>query len=304
MRIVALFCLGTLLAHAQTFDVASIKPSEAPGNAPNVPMFFGMRGGPGSNDPGRITWSHATIKSLLIEAFQVKSYQITGPEWMNSDLFDIAAKVPEGATKEQTRVMLQNLLAERFKMTFHREQKEMATYVLTVGKNGSKLKVSDPEPSKDPSAEPARPPLMARGPRNMGKDGFMELPMGRTGSSIQMQQSKAKLTCVTCPISRLSEMLEQQMNKPITDATGLTGKYDFTLIFEPLSRAIMPGMAAMVARAGGPPAEAPPPPAALEDTAPPLLSAIQDQLGLKLEPKKAPVNIIVIDHMEKIPTEN
>lgn len=300
MRFTGLFFLAALAAHTQTFEVASIKPSEPPGNGP---MFFGSRGGPGTNDPGRMTWSHATIKSLLVEAFNVRSFQITGPEWLNIDMFDIAAKLPEGATKEQTRTMLQNLLAERFKMTVHRDQKEMSTYVLSLGKNGPKLKESQPELPKDPSASSEPPPLpvTGRGPRTMGKDGFFELPMGRTGSAVQMMQSKSKLTCNSCPLTRLTNMLEQQFDRPITDTTGLAGKYDFTLIFTPEVRGMNPMALVMQARAGVDTSAAPSP---TDDPAPTILAAVQDQLGLKLEAKKAPVDIVVIDHMEKIPTEN
>ena len=83
--------------------------------------MFGSRGGPGTPDPGRYTTSNMTLKGLLVSAYDVKAYQITGPAWIETERYDIVAKVPAGATKEQFRVMLQNLLAERFKIELHRE---------------------------------------------------------------------------------------------------------------------------------------------------------------------------------------
>jgi uncharacterized protein (TIGR03435 family) len=296
-----------VLALGQTFDVASIKPAE---QAMNGMVRIGMSGGPGTPDPGRITYSGVPLFMVLSNAFNVKQYQISGPGEVLSQRFDITAKVPAGATKEDVQVMMQNLLAERFKMTFHREKKEMASYVLTVSPKGSKLKPADPEPKVDPDAPPPPPPGPGRmnGPLKMGKDGFPELPKGGRGGGpmMIMMNGKAKMECASCPIARLADTLSNQLGKPIVDMTGLTGNFTFTLFFEP-------DMAGMAMKAGlAPPPPPPPgagpggasPPEASLDTAPPLLSAIQDQLGLKLEPKKAPVELIVIDHMEKTPTDN
>ena len=99
-----------------------------------------MRGGPGSPDPGQITYSNVSLKQVLTNAYGIKSYQVSGPKWLDSERFDIVAKIAMGATKEQFQMMLQNLLAERFKLAVHHETKELPIYALVVGKGGPKLK--------------------------------------------------------------------------------------------------------------------------------------------------------------------
>ncbi len=296
MTLRSFLCLLPALALGQNFDVATIKPAQ---QSLDGRVRIGISGGPGTTDPGRITCSGVPLQMLITNAFDVKSYQVSGPEWLMSERFDVTAKVPAGATKEQARIMMQNLLADRFKMTFHREQKEMASYILTVGSKGSKLKPADPAPPADAGPPPAG---LAPAPK-MGKDGFPELPgIGRGGGPMMiMMPGKAKMTCTSCPVSRLAETLGNQLGKPVVDMTGLSGNYAFTLVFEPdLSNMRIVGGPMM-----------PPPGAAAGagsesslDTAPPLLSAVQDQLGLKLEAKKAPVDLIVIDRIEKAPTDN
>src|ERR1035438_3438389 len=130
---------GQDAAESPTFEVASVKPAEP--QAMGM-MSIMMRGGPGSPDPGQITYSGVSLKNVLMNAYGVKGYQINGPKWLDSERFDIAAKIPMGATKEQFKLMLQNLLAERFKLTLHHETKELPMYALVVGTGGSKLKES------------------------------------------------------------------------------------------------------------------------------------------------------------------
>ena len=122
------------------FEVASIKPSPEPSGGGRM-MRMGGRGGPGSKDPTRYTAQNMTMMDLLIQAYKVKRYQISGPEWLASAHFDINAKIPEGATKEEFGPMLQNLLAERFGLVVHHETRQMPVYDLVVfAKTGSKLK--------------------------------------------------------------------------------------------------------------------------------------------------------------------
>jgi uncharacterized protein (TIGR03435 family) len=129
------------LAQAQSaaveFEVASIKPSALPGRGVNGVIRFGRQGGPGSGDPGRITYTFTTIRDLIADAYGVGRSRVSGGQnWLDSEQFDIVAKVPEGATQEQVKVMLQNLLAKRFKLTLHREAKELPVYALVVGAKG------------------------------------------------------------------------------------------------------------------------------------------------------------------------
>ncbi len=318
----ALLPAGAVLAQTtpdkMTFEVASVKPATPPTDGR---LMVGVRGGPGTPDPGQATFSNVTQRILLAKAYGVQDYQISGPGWLDSERYEIAVKVPKGATKEQFMVMLQNLLAERFKLTLHHETKELPQYALVVAKNGPKLKESAPPPPADGSAPkdaggPADggpppgpgpgigPPPGEGGPPRMlmGKDGFPKLPpgAGRGGVMMMMMPGRARLMGNGQPISKLADALARQLGHPVTDKTGLAGTYDFTLEFDP--EGSVGGRGMMPPPPGGGPdssgANAP------ETEAASLFTALQEQLGLKLEQKKGPLDLLVIDHSEKAPVEN
>jgi uncharacterized protein (TIGR03435 family) len=249
-----------VVAQPQSFDVASVKPHPQSGDGM---IRVRMNGGPGTPDPGRLNYENVSLKAVLGKAFDVKSYQLTAPDWTDSERFDITAKIPQGTTKEQFGVMLQSLLAERFKLTYHRDKKELPAYVLVVGKAGSKMKVSEA-----PAAG---------------------------GTSMRMQPGKATMNATGVSMTQLVDMLANQVERPIVDGTELTGKYDFTLEFAPEMRNV-PGMPMMAGGGPGGPPEG--------ESAPSLFTAVQEQLGLRLEPKKAMLDLIVVDRLEKTPTEN
>ena len=143
MRNAFLFLLAAAVAGAQTpgprleFEVASVKPAPPPsGNM----IRIGMGGGPGTPDPGRLNYEFVNLRMVLGEAYGVKSYQISGSSLLDTERFNMTAKVPPGTTKEQFRVMLQNLLADRFGLKLHREKKDLQAYSLVVGK-GAPYKV-------------------------------------------------------------------------------------------------------------------------------------------------------------------
>ena len=298
MRYFPLALCAARLACSQTFDVATIKPHPQGADGRIRVM---MSGGPGSSDPGRLNYENVSLKDVLTNAFNIRNYQLSGPVWLASERFDLTAKIPAGATKDQFRIMLQNLLTERFGMKVHRETKEMAAYVLVVAKNGPKLKPSEVKPSDQDAASPQPSPEPGR-KLQPGKDGFPEMPPGDRGNSVFMMPGKARIISNNAPVSRLIDILANQLDRPIIDATDLKGNYDLTLYFEPEMRS-MPG-------GGMPPREAPgptspgPAPAPEGPAYPTLTTAIQEQLGLKLESKKAPVDLVIIDRIEKTPTEN
>ena len=298
-----------------SFEAASIKPA-----APLMPdgrgmiRMMGPSGGPGTKDPGRINYPGVTLKYLLFTAYDVKPFQVSGPSIIDTERFDIVATMPPGTTKEQFRIMLQNLLAERFGLKMHRDSKEMAMYSLTVTKGGPKMKPSQGEPTVEADA-PFVPPPGPPGPPKMGADGFPDLlPVGgRPGIFNIMMPGRAKMVAQWQSMHDLAERLSNQLSKPVVDETGLAGKYDFTLIYLPEQMTAPMGMAA-------PPP--PPPPAGGagpvtgggdgrgpggtpdSEPVPTLVAALQSQLGLKLDAKKGPVPIIVVDHVEKTPTDN
>ncbi len=300
------------------FEVASIKPSALSGRGV---IRLGPRGGPGSGDPGRVTYTFSTIRDLMVDAYGVKRNQISGgPNWLDSERFDIVAKVPAGATKEQVKVMLQNLLAERFKLMLHREAKEQPVYALVVGARGPKLKdstVTDTPPASDSQrreggrgeagARAAAPPL--RGMK-IGPDGCPETPpiaAGRAGNLVIMTPNGECMISNGQTMDGLAMQLSNRFDRPVIDQTGLKGKYDLRLRYDPSSMPAGRGDRSMTkdikddlgpGPAGGDPAnpDGDPPPS--------IFSALQEQLGLKLEATKGPVDLLVIDRVEKTPAEN
>jgi uncharacterized protein (TIGR03435 family) len=239
------------------------------------------------------TWTQA--RRLLMAAFALPLDQISGSDWvMGQDArFDISAIVPAGATKEQANEMLLNLLTERFHLTYHREKKDFDLYALVVAKGGPKLK----------DAATADGPLPER-PQNgtqtvaapLDRDGFPQLPAGRPGFQGRGANGVTRQTYrMATPEMLLSGLQFQLRPSRTVDKTGLTGKYDFTLAF---SSAGLPGSMGRVAVAPSP-GEADQP-----DGAPDLFTALEKQLGLKLEKSRTQLDVIVIDHMDKQPTEN
>lgn len=303
-----------------SFEVASVKPaappvsSMGPGGGMRFAIRMGAKGGPGTSDPGQITYSNMSMKSLLVAAYGVKTYQVSGPGWMDTERFDIAAKVPQGATKDDVKLMLQNLLAERFKLTLHHEKKDLPMYALVVAKNGPKMKESPPDDPEaknenappDPAANEAKARQALEGAVRNLQDGVpTKMPPGR-GMSMMMMNGRARITNPKQTMAQFAEWLVGQLDRPVVDQTGLTKKYDLSLEYAPEStggRGQMGGALAM-ARAQMPPAEGGAPAADTESQAPTLFAALQEQLGLKLEQKKGPVELLVIDRLEKTPTEN
>src|SRR5690348_11913722 len=118
-----------LLIFIQSFDTASVRPSSS-----TSPLFNFKE------DPGRITYTNVPLRRALLSAYDLKNYQLSGPDWLNTLRYDIAANVPARATKEQVRSMLQNLLVSRFQMSMRRETRELPIYTMVVAKNGPKIK--------------------------------------------------------------------------------------------------------------------------------------------------------------------
>jgi len=262
------------------FEVASIKPSPPPPSA-GIGFAVGCRGGPGTNDPGLFICENYSHLNMVLHAYSVEYYQLSAPDWMLTTRFDLRATVPEGATKEQLPLMLQSLLAERFKLKIHHETREIQRYELRVAKGDPKFKES--APAKDQSS------LDPPGPPKRDKDGYPIIgPRG--GMAIMYDKARMRYPGVT--MERLADLLSGQIHGPVTDMTGLSGKYDIDLYWNTVN----------ILRASAPGAD----PAALpsDPGGPTLQPALQDQLGLRLESKKGPVDFLVVDYMEEVPTAN
>jgi uncharacterized protein (TIGR03435 family) len=229
------------------FEVAAVKAS-APPQGDGIRVTMG-------GTPGRLDYTNASLKNILARAYDVREYQISGPEWLSSARFDIAAKLPAEADRQQIPLMLQRLLEDRFKLVARRERRETPVYALVAGKNGPKLK-------------PAEKP----------EDG--------SGCST----SYGWVECHAVPMPTLAFALARLMDRPVVDMSGIDGKFDLSLRFAPEAGAAAPRTAE---------GEAPDPAAG-----PSLFTALQETLGLKLEPRKAPLDHLVIERVEKTPTEN
>src|SRR5262249_47349509 len=123
---------------AQRFEVASLKPVSLDSGKPV--QFIGLQGGPGSSDPGRLVASYAPLRQFLQQAYNLRQFQVIGPAWLESERFDMTAKIPPGTTREQVRMMMQNLLLDRFKLESHRDRRDLPVYALTARKDELKLK--------------------------------------------------------------------------------------------------------------------------------------------------------------------
>jgi len=217
---------------------------------------------------------------MLIQAYGVRPYQISGaPAWVNSDHYDIEAKMDDSVAaalknlgpdqlKLARQQMLQSLLADRFLLKAHRETKEGPVYFLVLGKSGSKLQTS----------KPAGPDHQLLGPDGGAIDGYMTINRGTGGDT--------KRTAYGVSMSYVARVLSQELHRPVLDKTGLTSTYDFTLEWMPDR------------------AQAPMDASADEDALPgesgaSIFTAIQQQLGLKLEPGSGPVETLVIERVER-----
>lgn len=260
------------------FEVASIRAADPQTRLPN------MQGGPGTPDPGRITYTSLSLSSLVSFAYDVPGDRISGPPWLATQRFDIQAKVPDGSTQEELRVMLQNLLAERFRLSFHRMKKEFQVYELLQAKSGAKLKPGTALDDGKPTAD-------GRGGL-AGSNGFPVPPAHQTAQ--RSANGVAKMGANQVTMARFAQFLGipagflSSGNTPeiarVTDKTGLEGEFSFTLEYE------WPGPK--------------PPNADPGDLAPDLLTALQQQLGLRLNKTKQELDVLVIDRAEKTPAEN
>ncbi len=241
--------LGQISPAQAKFEVAAVNSVDPNSSFPGGNV---MRGGPGTDDPERITFVSVTMKRLLMVAYRVDENQISGPGWLDSQRYAIVAKVPAGSTRDQLLMMLQNLLAERFHLTLHHEMKDFPAYELVIAKGGLKLKEAE---------SAASPP---------------EPPPGRYYAA-SPEPGVARFTFNTCTISDLANALVIPLGTMggnmipvahIVDKTGLTGKYSFTWS----SPAIWgPGGAFAPMTTDAP------------DKAPILFTALETQLGTEAE---------------------
>ncbi len=223
---------GQQAAEVLEFEAASVKPNKS-----------GSNHSESHGTPGQLVALNMSLRAYICRAYNVRDYQVSGPDWMGSEKFDIVAKYPPHSGDSQPGPRLQKLLADRFKLAIHRESKEFPVYALVAAKNGLKIK-----PVED---------------------------NGDHGSNTE----RGKFVGTGITMARFAEFLARNMDRPVVDLSEIKGVFNITLEWTP-------------DEAG-------------QDTGgPTLLTALQQQLGLRLQPQKAPIEMIVVDHAERVPVEN
>jgi uncharacterized protein (TIGR03435 family) len=298
-----------------TFDVASVRPSPAPDQAT---MLAGLIAGRRPNwvrvDGTRATFNYESLNDLIAYAYKLRSYEISGPEWLVTDRFDIAARLPDGATKDDVPEMLQALLKERFNLTTHSELTDQPVLALVVGKGGPKLK----EAAATPEATDENTPLKSgetkmdtpSGPIRLMKnaDGSTTYNMGARGTfTLKFDSSTLSMHMEASSISMkgfaiMMNTLGGGEGRQIVDMTGLTGNYQATADFSlmDLTSSLSAQGIEIPRRPGGGSSGT----EATDPEGGATVSAALEKLGLKLEKSRAKVDRLVVDHVEKSPTEN
>jgi uncharacterized protein (TIGR03435 family) len=261
------------------YEVASIKPNKPGSNGVSSGFSYSAAG---------FTATGQTMQSLIQQVFEIQNDQLAGaPAWLNTERYDIDAKMDSSTAdalqklslddrESARRQMLKAILVDRLKITLHRETKELSIYSLVIAKNGPKLRVANPGDTY-PNGIP----------------GFRQPGMSTTSS----RSGSESMTAQAVPLSTLVRVLARALRRTVVDKTGLTGNYDFTLRWstdESGMQSTPEGGGGLTGASGVPPTE---------PSAPTLFAAVQEQLGLKLERGKGPVEVIVIDHIER-PSRN
>jgi uncharacterized protein (TIGR03435 family) len=268
-----------------TFEVASIRPSP---DAPPQGVVAGAR-----IDGAQFRTSYLTLKDYIAAAYKLKLYQITGPDWIGTERFDVTATLPDGALPAQAPEMMQSLLEDRFQLKTHREKKEFPVYALVIAKGG--LKMTETPPDADLANADARAPQEFTG---AGSNQGVSVNLGQ-GASFTFANNKFEAKKLN--MATVAGTLERFLDRPIVDATDLNGRYDFSV---PVTAEDYQAMLIRSAVVAG--VILPPNVLRLIDGAPTPTSLFDglEKVGLRLEPRKAPLDTIVVDSALKRPTEN
>jgi len=320
-KYLALGALTAISAYGQqlAFEVASIRSAAqiTPETITSGKLHVGMK-----IDAGRVDIGYASLRDLVVQAYDVKPFQVTAPDWMATQRFDILAKMPEGATKEQVPTMLRTLLEDRFKLVAHRENREQSTYSLEVGKNGPKFKEAPardvPAPDAPPKPEGKADMVIGAGDQQVrinrtgaGQGGTQTLSMSNAqtgttkiamGANGQMHMEMERMTMAT-----LAQTLTPMLDRPVLDHTDLKGEFTIALdlsLQDMMQMARTAGIAGVGAPIGGAPGALGPAGLAASDPSGGSIFVSVQQLGLKLEKQKAPIETIIVDSASKDPSEN
>jgi len=283
-------------AQLPSFEVASVKPA---GPYVDGSPTGGMVGGPGTGDPGRVSFPRASLSYLLAEAYGAVGDQILGPDWLSSPeyRYTVNATIPPNTTKEQFRLMLQNLLAERFHVRLHHDIQNRPGYELVIAAGGTKLKewtpvanAPDYRPGRDANGFPTTPPS-----GTFFANSSALTPGGSPVFRVVYRDSMAVFCRALGAMINLSNGIRRGPQARVVDRTGLTGIYEMRLEF---ADGLRPSSAPVDGETGAPVARDP-------GEAPSIFTAVQKQLGLKLQKvQSVPVDVLVVDSADKVPTDN
>jgi uncharacterized protein (TIGR03435 family) len=262
------------------FEVASVRRVE-PGT--RIPLI-GSNGGPGTNQPETYECDYCPLKTFVEKAFDLKSFQVVLPEGLSGEHYMLRAKLAPASTAGDFRRMMLKLLQDRFALSYHMVSKEMTGYVLGVAKGGVKARIAVPEDVSD-AGKAAQPLPMRDGLPDfkMDADGFPVMP-GARGPVLYSDGASSRLVWGGATMPELAGRISIQMAAPVTDETGLRDRYDIRL------RWSGDGLSGRAASA--------------ESEWPHLIDALRSQLGLTLERKSVSVQTVVVDHIERTPTDD
>jgi uncharacterized protein (TIGR03435 family) len=329
LKLCLLVVFAATSAFAQTklaFEVATIKPAPPMDMAKvAAAMQAGGKMPIGANvDANRAEYLYLDLRSLMSNAYGVKPYQISGPDWMATTRFDIVAKMPEGSKKEDAPKMLQALLEERFKLTTHRASVEHPVLALVVGKGGPKLKASTETPVAIDESAPLKPGELkmdgSEGPVrvkvdlttggsviDMGLRGKMTYRLNPATQTLHIDFSMTTMAGFADMITQLFEQVGGTGGRQVVDMTGIKGNYDATIdlsLMEIIAMARAAGADIPVGAPGGAGGRGNAPVASDPGVGGASLTDAVQSMGLKLESRKAMVDQLIVDHIEKAPTEN
>ncbi len=230
-----------------------------------------------------------SLRDYIEDAYKVRDYQISGPDWLDRVKFDVNAKFPDGAPRSQLPEMMKSLLEDRFKLAAHIEKKDNAIYALVVSKSGPKLKESAVDASPDPGGQDKNNTNVTLNAGSSGGRGSNVVDLGH-GASISSSGGRIEARKVT--MADLVETLWRYVDRPVVDMTGLTGTYDLSLAYgvEELRNMLR------IVHVDRQISDNALPPASIFDS----LKAV----GLMLDARKSAMDVVVVDRIEKTPVEN
>ena len=274
--------LGQAGGARQEFDVSSIRPSQ-PSGQQRVDVGLHL-------DGSQVRISSLDLASYVAMAYRLKRYQVTGPDWLTSTRFDINAKLPAGSTSDNIPEMLQSLLASQFGLRFHREKNDLPVYAIIVGKPPLKLEESAPDPNDAPAPKAT----------NIAGSGSAEGVAVNFGNGSYYTFADNKFIIKKVSMDRMVTILERYVDRPMLDSTGLKGTYDLTFPVTPED------YQTMLIRAGANTGIVLPPVVLqlLDNASIGSLSDGLEKVGLKLDSRKSPIDMLVVDQMLKTPKDN